>query len=134
LLDRFDLRVIVDRPEIRQLLPETPGCDGSAETTAVVAARVAAARRLAIGRGVRCNAELHPSTLDEVAPLTPQARAVLEAQLRRGRLSARGLHRIRRVALTLADLGGRQGMLGEEDICAALVLRSDPFAGLVVPA
>ncbi len=128
LLDRFDLRVTVDRPQISQLLPTRPGRDSSAETTAIVAARVAAARRLAEGRGVRCNAELAASVLDDVAPLAPDARMVLEAQLRHGRLSARGLHRVRRVARTLADLGGRPGLIGEEDVCGALVLRSDPFA------
>jgi magnesium chelatase family protein len=134
LLDRFDLRVTVDRPEVSQLLPRRPGRDSSAETTATVAARVAAARRLAAARGVRCNAELAASALDDVAPLDPEARMVLEAQLRHGRLSARGLHRVRRVARTLADLGGRPGPIGEEDVCGALVLRSDPFAPVSLTA
>jgi magnesium chelatase family protein len=66
--------------------------------------------------------------------LTPGARAVLEARLRHGRLSARGLHRVRRVARTLADLAGRPGPIDEEDVCAALVLRSDPFMSATVPA
>jgi hypothetical protein len=35
---------------------------------------------------------------------------------------------VRRVARTLADLGDRPGPIGEEDVCGALVLRSDPFA------
>jgi predicted ATPase with chaperone activity len=48
-------------------------------------------------------------------------------------LSARGLHRVRRVARTLADLDGRSGMIEEEDVCAALMLRSDPFSGLTAP-
>jgi magnesium chelatase family protein len=135
LLDRFDLRVSVNRPEIGQLLPLEPGTEAASENTATVAARVAAARDVAfLARGVRCNAELPASRLDELAPLTAGARAILEAQLRRGRLSARGLHRIRRVSLTLADLGGRTGPIGEEDICAALVLRSDPFEAMAVPA
>ena len=134
LLDKFDLRVSVNRPDIGQLLPLEPGGQASCETTATVAARVAAARDAACQRGVRCNAELPAPRLDELAPLTAGARAILEAQLRRGRLSARGLHRIRRVSLTLADLGGRTGPIGEEDICAALVLRSDPFEALAVPA
>lgn len=134
LLDRFDLRVTVDRPEIEQLLPVEPGRDAFAETTATVAQRVAAARRLATTRGVRCNAELPGSVLDELAPLTAAARDVLESRLRQGRLSARGLHRVRRVARTLADLGGRPGAIGEEDICGALVLRSDPFAYMAASA
>jgi predicted ATPase with chaperone activity len=52
---------------------------------------------------------------------------VLDHALRAGSLSARGLHRIRRVARTLADLAGRDdGPLGEEDVCLALQLRADP--------
>lgn len=134
LLDRFDLRVTVDRPEIAQLLPTGPEKDVTVETTAVVAERVAAARQLAASRGVRCNAELAPSDLDDRAPLTSAARAVLESRLKQGRLSARGLHRVRRVARTLADLGGRPGSIDEEDICGALVLRSDPFLTMVASA
>ncbi|MDQ6615091.1 MAG: YifB family Mg chelatase-like AAA ATPase [Actinomycetota bacterium] len=134
LLDRFDLRVTVDRPEIAQLLPSRPGDDDAEESTATVAGRVARARQLAADRGVRCNAELPAAGLDDLAPLTSAARAVLEARLRQGRLSARGLHRVRRVARTLADLGGRPGPLDEEDICGALVLRSDPFCATAVPA
>lgn len=134
LLDRFDLRVTVDRPEIAQLLPSRTGEDETPESTATVAARVAAARQLALGRGVRCNADLPASLLDELAPLTFSARAVLEVRLRQGRLSARGLHRVRRVAQTLADLAGRGGPIGEEDICGALVLRSDPLHAVAVSA
>jgi magnesium chelatase family protein len=135
LVDRFDLRVTVDRPEIAQLLPRRPARGDGEESTAVVAARVLAARQLAAGRGVRCNAELPASSLDELAPLTAASTAVLEDRLRQGRLSARGLHRVRRVARTLADLGGRMGPIGEEDVCGALVLRSHPFpAASSVPA
>lgn len=127
LLDRFDLRVTVDRPEIGQLLPTGPTPPGGGESTATVAERVLAARAMAAARGVRCNAELPAPLLDELAPLSRPARAVLEARLRHGRLSARGLHRVRRVACTLADLGGRTGPLGEDDICGALLLRGEPF-------
>jgi magnesium chelatase family protein len=52
---------------------------------------------------------------------------LLEARLRQGRLSARGLHRVRRVARTLADLAGRDGPVGVDDVHAALVLRADVF-------
>jgi magnesium chelatase family protein len=132
LLDRFDLRVQVDRPDVSQLLgAQSPGSNGPGpdhpESTASVAGRVAAARALAEERGVRCNSLLPAPRLDELAPLTPAARAVLEARLRQGRLSARGLHRIRRVARTLADLDGRIGPVDEDDVCGALMLRCDPF-------
>jgi magnesium chelatase family protein len=121
LLDRFDLRVDVQRADPAQLL------DGSAaESTAVVARRVARARALANERGVRCNAELTPTALERWAPLTPGATAALEDALRRGTLSARGLHRVRRVARTVADLTEHEGALDADHVACALALRTEP--------
>jgi len=120
LLDRFDLRVVVSRPDVADLLGGPPG-----ESTEVVAARVAEARERARSRGVGCNAELPAGLLDEVAPLAPAALAVLEHQLRVGALSGRGLHRIRRVARTIADLAGAGPVVDEAHVCLALGLRAD---------
>ena len=120
LLDRFDLRVVVSRPDAAHLVAGPP-----AEATAVVAARVAAARAMARERGVRCNAELPAASLEAVAPLTPAARMLLEYKLRSGTLSGRGLHRVRRVARTLADLAGADRAVAEEHICLALGLRGE---------
>ena len=95
------------------------------EPTSAVAARVAAARELAVGRGVRCNAELPAPRLDELAPLSSGAARLLEHRLRSGFLSARGLHRVRRVARTIADLGRAAGPVAEEHVCLALSLRAE---------
>jgi magnesium chelatase family protein len=135
LLDRFDLRVGVDRPDVADLLGEagagpggSPGAGPGPERTGAVAARVAEARRLAAARGVRCNARIPGNRLDELAPVDPAARRLLELRLREGRLSARGVHRVRRVARTVADLAGRPGPVSEEHVLAALALRAEPFA------
>ena len=133
LLDRFDLRLRLHKPEVEDLLAprSNVGTGGSAnEPTAVVAARVAAARARAAARGVKANAQLAPWDLDDVAPLSPQARRLLERRLREGRLSARGLDRIRRVALTVADLAGADGLLSEEHVAIAVALRSPGIFGL----
>jgi magnesium chelatase family protein len=119
LLDRLDLRVAMSRPDVDQLLGGPPG-----EPTAVVAARVAAARAVAAERGVRANAELPTHRLDEVAPVSPAGWRALEWRLRTGDLSARGLHRVRRVARTVADLDGCS-RVEEEHVCAALELRAE---------
>jgi magnesium chelatase family protein len=74
---------------------------------------------------VGCNAELPVSALDEFAPLTPAALSILEHQLRVGALSGRGLHRVRRVARTIADLAGAGTLVGEDHVCLALGLRAD---------
>lgn len=121
LLDRFDLRVVVSRPDVGELLGS-----GAVEGSDVVAARVAAARALAVERGVRCNAELSGRDLDGVAVLGGAAQRLVEHRLRAGRLSARGLHRVKRVARTLADLSGEEeGVLDERHVAAALELRTD---------
>ncbi|MDQ1444362.1 MAG: magnesium chelatase family protein [Acidimicrobiaceae bacterium] len=121
LLDRFDLRVLVARADVGELLSGE-----EVEPSAVVAARVRAARERAVERGVRTNAALPASRLDEVAPMTAEAWRVVEWHLRRGTLSARGLHRVRRVARTVADLAGAEHLVEEEHVCAALDLRVEP--------
>ena len=128
LLDRFDLRTEVTRPDVADLLGGPEG-----ESTADVAARVARAREIAVARGVDANSQLSPRRLEEVAPLSDEARVVLEDALRRGRLSGRGLHRVRCVARTIADLRGAGPLLTEGDVSAALHLRAEPTAldGLV---
>ena len=123
LLDRFDLRVPVSRPDVAELLGGPAG-----EASATVAARVAEARAVAAARGVRANAELPAGRLDHFAPLSQAAWRALEWRLRAGTLSARGLHRVRRVARTLADLDGAPAVVSEEHVCAALELRVEPAA------
>jgi magnesium chelatase family protein len=121
LLDRFDLRVVVSRPEVSELLG-----DRAPQPSAVVAARVAAARRRAAERNARCNAELTQDQLDQVARLTADARRLVEHRLRSGRLSARGLIRVQRVARTVADLAAEDdGVVDEGAVAAALELRAD---------
>jgi len=125
LLDRFDLRVHVERPEPDELLGSGLRPLEPPESTAVVADRVARARRLAEERGVGLNAAIPASCLDALAPLSPAARQMLEVRLRQGRLSARGLHRVRRVARSVADLAGRGGRVEVDDVHTALGLRAE---------
>jgi magnesium chelatase family protein len=123
LLDRFDLRVPVNRPDVAELL----GPVNVGESSVVVAERVAMVRARASARGLRTNAAIPAGQMDELCPLSSAASRVLEHHLRTGRLSARGLHRVRRVARTVADLEGSE-QLGEEHVCAALELRIEPAA------
>jgi magnesium chelatase family protein len=121
LLDRFDLRVDVLRPDTDELL-----AGRGAEPTAAVAERVARVRAVAAGRGAVSNAALDQALLEQHAPLSPAAKRGLERELRRGRLSGRGLQRVRRVALTLADLDQHEGPLLDVHVAAALGLRAEP--------
>ncbi|MGQ0565680.1 MAG: YifB family Mg chelatase-like AAA ATPase [Gemmobacter sp.] len=106
LMDRFDLRVEVPPVAWTDLdLPST------GDTSAMVAARVAAARavqtrRFAGAQGVRVNAEAEGALLEEVATPDAEGRALLQRVAERFGLSARGYHRVLRVARTIADLDG----------------------------
>jgi magnesium chelatase family protein len=99
LLDRFDLRVPVNRPDVGDLFDDAGG-----EPSVAVAQRVSAARALALARSGMLNAALTGTHLDRWAPLETDAREVLRDEVERGRLTGRGYHRIRRVARTIADL------------------------------
>jgi magnesium chelatase family protein len=61
--------------------------------------------------------------MDTLAPLHPDARMLLRAELEADRLTGRGYHRVRRVARTLADLRGDDELVGEENVALALQLR-----------
>ncbi len=118
LLDRFDLALRVDRPASTELL-EPP----SGESTATVGARVVAARSHARARGVPANVELDAAGLDRTAPLERPAADILARHLRTGRLSARGLHRVRRTARTIADLDDGAPVVTGRHVTEALLLR-----------
>jgi len=133
LLDRFDLRIRVRRPEVAELfVPRVAGV-AAGEPTSVVAERVALARERARERAVRCNAELAAADLERYGPLSRGAQRLLERRLGEGQLSARGLFRARRVALTLADLQGHTGPVAEEHVLVALALRSEGIFEPVAP-
>ena len=119
LLDRFDVRMWLARPRTEAVMST-----GRDEPTSAVAARVAAARRTAEQRQGCPNALIPPGLIDEVAPVGAAARAVLEERLRRGDLTARGYHRVRRVARTIADLHGDDDV-GEDHVILAVGLRRE---------
>jgi magnesium chelatase family protein len=106
LMDRFDLRVDVPPVAFRDLdLP------ASGESSATVAARVAAARRVQHTRyagsdTMRENADAEGEALESIASPDSEGRALLTRVAEQFGLSARGYHRVLRVARTIADLDG----------------------------
>ena len=127
-VDRLDLVVRVDRPDPADLLSVGPST-----ASAEVAQRVAAVRETARRRGVNSNSELVGSDLEFHAPVDSAATEVLRAALAEGRLSARGLRRVRTVARTIRDLDDGGDVLTATDVLAALSLRMrlDGAGGLV---
>jgi magnesium chelatase family protein len=122
LLDRVDLRREM-RPATRR---ELRADRGLAETTAVVAARVLAARDRMTGRlsGTpwRANAEVPGHAMRRDWPLPWDVVAAAERELDRGNLTARGVDRVLRVAWTIADLAGRD-QPGSDEVAMALRYR-----------
>ena len=118
LLDRFDLRVGVERPAVDDLL-----ASGGGEPTALVALRVAAARARALDRIGITNSEIPAAQLDAMAPLHLDARLMLREQLESDRLTGRGYHRVRRVARTIADLHEAHELVLAEHVALALQMR-----------
>jgi magnesium chelatase family protein len=104
LMDRFDLRLDVPPVSMTDLaLPAT------GERSAAVAARVQAARAVQAARyagdaRIRVNADIEGARLEEVATPDAEGKALLLQVAERFGLSARGYHRVMKVARTIADL------------------------------
>ncbi|MEO1192222.1 MAG: YifB family Mg chelatase-like AAA ATPase [Pseudomonadota bacterium] len=123
LFDRLDLVVEVAGVSATDLSLPPPSEDSSQ-----VAARVTAARALqqerfqALGLNLRSNAELEGQVLEQVAAPDAGARDLLTQAADRMKLSARGYHRVLKVARTLADLSGAESV-GRAQVAEALSYR-----------
>ncbi|MEA2296153.1 MAG: magnesium chelatase family protein [Solirubrobacteraceae bacterium] len=128
LLDRLDISLAVNRPTGAGMRDQAAPSSASVRAE-VVAARERQTRRLA-GSGATCNAEMTPAMLREIAAITPSARRLLfEAHDTQG-LTARGHHRVLRIARTIADLQGSE-LAGPEHVASALAMRTEPETAAV---
>ena len=121
LLDRIDLHITVARVSFDELTHSAP-----AETSAVVRARVEAARARQAARfattEIATNAAIPAAQVRRCCPLNADALALLEGAVTRGALSARAFDRIARVARTIADLAGSDA-IAREHVSEALAYR-----------
>ena len=104
LLDRIDLVVDVQPVTFSDLTGAPSG-----EPSAAVRRRVLAARERQLhrpGRAGRLNANLHGRAFERLCAIDEAARRLLERSAERLHLSARGFHRVLKVARTIADLAG----------------------------
>ena len=121
LLDRIDLHVEVQGVSAADLtLP--PPAEGSEQVAVRVADARAVQSRRYNGHGVRTNAEADGELLDRVATPDEPGRKLLADAAAAMRLSARGFHRVLRVARTIADLAGAE-QVGRIHVAEALSYR-----------
>jgi magnesium chelatase family protein len=119
LLDRLDLHVHVPRLEFKSLRARSGGREASAE----VAARVRRTRELQLQRQGVCNAHLDNAAVERYCTPNAAGLGVLERAMQHLGLSARGYHRVLKVARTIADMSGKS-QVEVVQITEALALRS----------
>jgi len=119
LRDRMDLTVAVAALPARELA----SAEGS-ESSASIRARVEAARARQIERDEALNARLQGRRLRNRTRLAPDARRLFDRALTQLALTARGHDRVLRVARTIADLEGAEGILADH-LAEALQFRGD---------
>jgi magnesium chelatase family protein len=121
LFDRIDLHIDVAAVSAADLsLP--PPAEGSAEMRLRVAAARAIQRERLAPHGLRTNAEAEGEALDAIATPDAAGSKLLTEAAERMRLSARGYHRVLKVARTIADLGGAESV-GKQHVAEALSYR-----------
>lgn len=129
LLDRFDLVVALGRPTSNSLFAIEKG-----EGSLSIRERVCYSRRLALRRGVSSNSRLPKSVVGRPERFSKSATDLLERYVSKGKITARGLHKVQRVAQTICDLahfdiltnleGTDEPIIEEAHVAEALALRS----------
>lgn len=103
LLDRIDLLITVPPLDPAELADRSGG-----ETSAAVRERVLRARSIQLERQGKANAMLTPAEIDVLCRPDPEGEKLLKRAMAGLSLSARGYHRILKVARTIADLDGAE--------------------------
>lgn len=124
LLDRIDMHIEVPAVSIADLnAPKT------SETSAQVAVRVAQARAVQNARyaGQGINSTVSVPVLEEVAALSKDAKNLLDQASAAMKISARGYHRMLRVARTIADLDGGSTLIDRAHLAEAMTYRPQKY-------
>jgi magnesium chelatase family protein len=122
LLDRIDLRVDVP-PISSEILFAAPT---ESTDTAQMRARIVVARDTQLGRAGKLNSVLTAPEIDTYCVLDRAGRQLIGRAMDRLGLSARGTHRVLKVARTLADLAG-MAQITTQHLAEAIAFREVPF-------
>ena len=110
LMDWIDLHVEVPAVPFGELSGTSTGERSGAVRERVIAARELQRARFADARGVACNAHMGPAELRRHAKRAPEVLTLFQRAVDRLGLSARAYHRLLKVARTIADLEGSEGI------------------------
>jgi magnesium chelatase family protein len=109
LLDRIDIQLEVPEVKFRDIVSREP-----AESSAAIRARVTAARERQLarfkGRKIYANAQMGPRDIKKFCFIPAEAEKLLETAVTRLGFSARAYDRVLKVARTIADLEGTDGI------------------------
>ena len=123
LLDRIDLRCEVPSASYEELTGQGNDPVDSASLRAQVEAAMHRQKDRYKNENFLFNSELPSALLDTYCPVTQEGRNLMSAAFDKLGLSARGLHRILRVARTIADLDGKE-VIGADHVGEAILYRS----------
>jgi len=118
--DLIDLHIHVPRLDKTELLDQP---SQTTATSAEVRETVIQARNIQLERNNVPNAQLNTQQVDQFCQPDAAGKALLSQALSKLGLSARGYHRILKIARTIADLAGRNAISGT-DIAEAIGYRS----------
>lgn len=125
LLDRIDIHVHVPRVDYLKLASRK-----QAESSETIRARVEAARAIQLARfkGTRLlnNADMTPSEIHQYCNLDSACEALMQTAMRQMQLTARGYHRVIKLARTIADLAGEE-QIAQVHLAEALQYRAKEF-------
>lgn len=111
LLDRIDIHIQVPRVDYEKLANRETGEPSAAIRDRVQVARDREAERFrSLKNGMTCNADMGPREVRQFCILDGESESLIKSAMRQMRLSARAYHRVLKLALTIADLEGVQGI------------------------
>ncbi len=123
LLDRIDMHIEVPAVSMQDL--NAPKTGETSDQISVRVAQARAAQRARYGEGT--NASVPVSVLETVTGLAGDAKQLLDQAAQTMKLSARGYHRLLRVARTIADLNGAPDLIARAHLAEALSYRPHKY-------
>ena len=110
LLDRFDMHIDVPRVEYEKLSDDRLGEPSGAIRERVEAARERQRQRLGQNDRIMANADMGPAEVRDFCQVDDAGKGLLKAAMQQLHMSARAYHRILKLARTIADLAGSEGI------------------------